>query len=199
MLDFFSLHPATRILLWVSLAFFSFSADPRGLLALSFLLAVLLWRQQGGNEFFRLLRRIRWILLSLLVIYAFATPGKTIFPEGPTREGLIAGTTQAWRIVLTIALLAFLQGSTSREKILSGIYTLLLPLKRLGIGVERIAVRLLLTLHYAEEKTGGNWMEKIRHAFGETDCSGTVLSMTLYRFRLRDWVAFLILAAALTQ
>lgn len=198
MLDLFSLHPATRIIFWIALAIFAFSADPRALVALSLALALILWLQ-GGSGFFRLLRRIRWILISLLMIYALATQGTPLVPEigGPTLEGLVSGATQAWRIVLTIALLAVLQGSTSREKMLSGIYTLLLPLKRFGVRVERIAVRLLLTLHYAEEKKTGNWRERIQDAFREKECTRMDLSIILYRFRIRDGVAFLALAAVL--
>ena len=195
--DFFALHPATRILLWISLAAYAFVSGPRPLAVLSLVLAVLLLLQ-GNNLFFRLLRRIRWILLSLLAIYAFETPGEYFFPAmgGPTFEGLVSGGIQAWRIALTIALLAFLQGSTSREEMLSGIYTLLLPLNR-WVDVERIAVRLLLTLHYAEEKGQGDWRERILDAFRDAEYPRTSLKLPLYPFRMRDGAAFLALAAAL--
>lgn len=196
MLDFFYLHPATRILLWIALAMFSFSAHPIALSALSLVLAIFLGLQ-GWGGFFGLLRRIRWILISLLMIYAFSTPGEPLFPEGPTLEGLASGAMQAWRIILTVALLAFLQGSTSREKMLSGIYTLLFPLKRFGLEVERIAVRLMLTLHYAEEKRNGDWKALILDAFRENEVPATNLSLSLYRFRMRDGAVFLALAAAL--
>ena len=197
MLDFFALHPATRILLWISLAAYAFVSGPRPLAVLSLVLAVLLLLQ-GNNLFFRLLRRIRWILLSLMVIYAFETPGEYFLPGmgGPTFEGLASGGIQAWRIVLTIALLAFLQRSTSREEMLSGIYTLLLPLSR-WVDVERIAVRLLLTLHYAEEKGKGGWRERILDAFRDAEYPLVSLKLPFYHFRMRDGAAFLALAAVL--
>lgn len=197
MLDFFALHPATRILLWISLAAYAFVSGPRPLAVLSLVLAILLLLQ-GNNLFFRLLRRIRWILLSLLAIYAFETPGEYFFPGmgGPTFEGLVSGGIQAWRIVLTIALLAFLQGSTSREEMLSGIYTLLLPLRH-WFDVERIAVRLLLTLHYAEEKRQGDWRERILDAFRDLEHPQVSLKLPLYPFRMRDGAAFLALATVL--
>jgi len=197
MLDFFALHPATRILLWISLAGYAFVSGPRPLAILSLALAVLLLLQ-GNRLFFKLLRRIRWILLSLMAIYALETPGKCLFPAmgGPTFEGIVSGGTQAWRIVLTIALLAFLQGSTSREEMLSGIYTLLLPLKR-WFDVERIAVRLLLTLHYAEERRQGDWRERIFDAFRDVEHPLVSLKLPLYHFRMRDGAAFLALVAVL--
>lgn len=144
----------------------------------------------------RLLRRVRWILISLLAIYAFETPGETLFSHGPTWEGLASGGLQAWRIVLTIALLAFLQTSTSREMMLSGIHTLLTPLRR-WIDVERIAVRLLLTLHYAEEKQRGDWRDRLNDVFREKDEPELVMTLPVYRFGMRDLSAFLVLALAL--
>lgn len=193
MLDFFSLHPATRILLWVSLVVFAFSAPLRALLVLTAILSVFL-ALQHNVLFFRLLRRIRWILISLLLIYSFETPGNPLFPSGPTADGLVSGGMQAWRIILTIGLLAFLQGATSREKMLSGIYTLLLPMKR-WIRVDRIAVRLLLTLHYAEEGSRGDWKERIRDAFHEKEHGQLRFQLPLYQFRMRDWASLFVLAA----
>ena len=197
MRDCFALHPATRILLWISLAAYAFVSGPRLLAVLSLALAVLLILQ-GNRLFFRLLRRIRWILLSLLAIYAFETPGEYFFPAmgGPTFEGVVSGGIQAWRIVLTIALLAFLQGSTSREEMLSGIYALLLPFRR-WFDVERIAVRLLLTLHYAGERGQGDWRERIFDAFRDVEHPLASLKLPLYHFRMRDGAAFLALVTVL--
>lgn len=198
MRDFFSLHPATRVLLWIALAVFAFSSDHRELLLLTAALALPLFFQ-GFGLFFGMLSRIRWILVSLLTIYAFETPGTALFPLGdfsPTIEGLVSGATQAWRILIAIALLAILQGATSREQILSGIYTLLQPLKR-WIDVERIAVRLLLTLHYADEKRQGDWRERLLDAFREREYAQVTLRLELHRFRARDGAALLALAAAM--
>ena len=195
MRDFLSLHPATRMLLWISLAIFSFSAAPTHLAVLSLaILASLVFH--GGRLFLRLLRRVRWILVSLLAIYAFETPGEALFSHGPTWEGLASGGLQAWRIVLTVALLAFLQASTSREMMLSGIHTLLMPLRR-WINIERIAVRLLLTLHYAEEKKQGDWRERLNDVFGEKEEPELVMTLPVYRFGMRDLYAFLAIALAL--
>ncbi len=195
MSDFFSLHPATRILLWVALAVLTFSARAEMLFFLSLFLSFMLLCQ-GNRLFFRLLRRIRWILLSLFLIYAFETPGNPVFHAGPTLEGLVSGTIQAWRIVLTIAFLAFLHATTSREEMLSGIYTLLVPFRR-WMNVERIAVRLLLTLHYAEEGGGGNWKERIRVAFVDKACDRSSFLLPLYSFRMRDGAALLAAASVM--
>ncbi len=193
MLDFFALHPATRILLWMGLAALAFSASWPALSCLTVVLALLLFFQ-GKTLFFKLLRRIRWILFSLLLIYAFETPGEPLFQFGPTLDGLLSGLIQGWRIMLTVGLLAFLQETTKREEMLSGLYTLLLPLKR-WIRVDRIAVRLMLTLHYAEEKRRGDWRERMRAAFCEGGSAPVKLILPIYPFRLRDGAACLALAA----
>ena len=195
MRDFFSLHPATRILIWIALAVYSFTAPPPELALLSLILAgaLILLRQ---TLFFRLLRRVRWILISLIVIYGFETPGQALFSYGPAWEGIASGALQAWRIVLTIALLAVLQGSTSREMMLSGLYSLLSPFQS-WINAERIAVRLLLTLHYAEEKATGDWRERLDAVFVEQNAPPMLMALPVYSFEMRDWAVFIMLAAAL--
>ena len=193
MLDFFSLHPATRILIWIGFAAFAFSAPTHALAWMTPFLGLLLAVQKNAL-FFRMLRRIRWILFSLILIYAFETPGEPVFHSGPTYEGLVSGATQAWRIALAMGLLAFLQEATGREEMVSGLYTLLLPLRR-WIRADRIAVRLMLTLHYAEEKLEGNWRDRVIAAFREKECSQTAMRLPIYSFRMRDGAAFLALAA----
>ena len=49
------------------------------------------------HKFIQLLRRTRWIMLSLLLIYAYTTPGQPLLGSlgafSPTREGLTAFVT----------------------------------------------------------------------------------------------------------
>lgn len=102
----------------------------------------------------RLVRRTRVLLIALIILYAFATPGTPLIAGwvqwNPTYEGVRAGGLQAWRLLLMISALALLLARMQREQLLAGIYILLLPLKFLGVPVARIAVRLWLTLHYVE-------------------------------------------------
>lgn len=147
------IHPATRIVLWLLLAAAIGRLQATELLPVSALLALPLVVVRG-NHFLRLMRRSRWLLLALAAIYAFASPGEPLFEGlagiGPTREGLIAGALQAWRLTILIGALALLAATSTRDELLGGLYVLLRPWRWIGVDAERIAVRLWLTLHYAE-------------------------------------------------
>ncbi len=107
--------------------------------------------------FIALLQRMKWLLLTLIVLYAFSTPGEyvqqlTLVPIRPTYEGLVAGLTQMLSIIIMLACLAMLLSTTRRAQLIGGIYQLLLPLKYLRFNPEKFAVRTWLTLHYVETR-----------------------------------------------
>lgn len=169
--------------------------QPLLLLVLSGGLLALLVGYRARN-FLTLLRRTRWILLSLLLIYAFATPGLYLLPDfgsaGPSIEGIRAGVMQTWRLLLMLAALALLLRCTDREALLSGIYTLLKPLQPFGVNAERIAVRLWLTLRYAEggggQAAGQDWMTRLNLALQPGDAQPEVLRLRVASLRWTDWL-----------
>lgn len=111
----------------------------------------------GGIEFFRLLKRVRYVLVFLLIVYAFNTPGEYLpgwyFEMAPTYEGVVAGIEQALRLSLVLAGLAILLVTTNRDQLIAGLYYLAFPFRFLGLDPERFAVRLWLTLYYVEHGT----------------------------------------------
>jgi energy-coupling factor transport system permease protein len=108
-----------------------------------------------NKSFVHAVRRMRWLLLSLIIIYAFGTPGELIplFPINfsPTYEGLLLGWLQIEKLLIALAALSILLISSSREQMLLGLYMLLMPFKFIGLNIERFAARLMLTLDYVEE------------------------------------------------
>ncbi len=108
-----------------------------------------------NSQFLRILKRMRWLWLSLLLIYALSTPGEYMMnfpgPFKPTFEGFNAGVMQAARLCAAVACLHLLVLTSKKEELLAALYYLLLPLKLFGLKVERFAARLYLTLEYAEE------------------------------------------------
>lgn len=113
----------------------------------------------GTASALKLLKRARWLFLSILLIYAFATPGEYVagFPDAfaPTYEGLQSGLMQALRLAAMLGALSLMLATSSREQFMSGIYFLLRPFRLLGISPERFSARLWLTLHYAETMPKG--------------------------------------------
>ncbi|PKO26313.1 MAG: hypothetical protein CVU35_00130 [Betaproteobacteria bacterium HGW-Betaproteobacteria-8] len=157
------MHPSVRII-----ALFVFAVLIYGLSGYALYLACILmlvslfcfdflkcrWSSFPGlAEFLKILKRVRYILLFLFIVYAFNTPGEYIssgYSIAPTYEGIVAGIEQALRLASILAGLALLLVTTDRDQLLSGLYYLARPFRYSGLDPERFAVRLWLTLYYVE-------------------------------------------------
>ena len=193
------LHPATQILTWcVMVAAMQFLTPVRLLIAGSVVLlfAFLLSR----HKFVQLLRRTRWIMFSLWLIYAYSTPGETLSdalgPFSPSLEGLLDGGLQLMRLLIALAGLAILLDRLHRQQLMAGLYSLFAPLQWLGLSRARLAVRLALTLHYAEVVMLRtlSWQDNLRSLFEPHGEVTKALLLPVYRFTLAD---ALLLAGAL--
>jgi energy-coupling factor transporter transmembrane protein EcfT len=115
----------------------------------------------------RLLRRTRWLLVVLLLTYAYALPGDALWPRlgwaSPVIEGLQQGTLRIARLVLMLAGLAVLLATTSRPRLIYGLYSLARPLTWFGFDRRAFAVRLGLTLDYVEQAPRpARWLDALR-------------------------------------
>lgn len=112
------------------------------------------------SEWLKLVKRMRYILFFLMIVYALNTPGEYVanwnFMMTPTYEGVTAGIEQTLRLALILAGLALLLVNTGREQFIAGLYYLMQPFRYLGLNPERFAVRLWLALYYVEhgQQTG---------------------------------------------
>lgn len=152
----------------------------------------------GTASALKLLKRARWLFLSMLLIYAFATPGEYVagFPDAfaPTFEGLQSGLIQALRLAAMLGALSLLLATSSREQFMAGIYVLLRPFRILGVSPERFSARLWLTLHYAETMPKGiikhlkqqGWsLDELLNAEQDAPESVTLMCPA---FRAYDWL-----------
>ena len=107
------------------------------------------------QHFFQLIKRMRWLFVSLLLVYAYATPGEYLaflpLNVAPSFEGLHLGLMQIAKLLIAVASLSALFASASKSQLMAGLWTLLSPLRLVGLNVERFTVRMLLTLHYVEK------------------------------------------------
>ncbi len=196
-------HPAVQILVWVLLALLAQRVHPLVLVGLSSFLFILALRL-CATQLLRLLRRTRWILFSLLLIYAYITPGTALWPPlgilAPTREGLLDGLLQLGRLLSVLSGLAILLELLPQAQLISGLYTLAYPLRWLGLSRERIAVRLALTLEYAESAmrdTASDWKKTIGDAL-RPDASGVEhIELRQQPFRIVDALILVTGAAVL--
>lgn len=159
-----------------------------------------------SNQFFRSIKRLKWFFLVLIIIFAFNTPGEYVLTSSafisPTYEGLIAGGTQALRIMAMLAALSLVLACNTRQQLISGFYFLFSPLNYLGLDVARFAARLWLTLHYVEsqqEKDKQQFFSYLKNmsfaALNETTHEDVDISFALPEFMLLDYVSIILLAA----
>jgi energy-coupling factor transport system permease protein len=195
-------HPTVLIFLWVCLTIAMQSLQVVALLFTGVPLLIAAYALSAARLFI-LLRRTRWIMLSLLLIYAYATPGVAVWGQlaqfSPTHEGLIDGLLQLCRLAFALAGLAILLGLLSQPQLIGGLYTLAYPLRYLGLSRERIAVRLALTLHYAESAmldTATDWRASIEQMLAPAEIKQDSIELHTTPFTLRDGL-LLIMACAL--
>lgn len=185
-------HPAAQILTWCLLvAILQFLAPGILLISAGFVLLIALLL--SSRKLVQLLRRTSWIMLSLLLIYAYATPGQPLLDAlgmfSPSREGLSDGVLQLLRLLSALAGLAILLDRLHRQQLIAGLYILFAPLRLIGVSRERAAVRLALTLHYAEVamlRETHTWQDNLRSLFEPHDDTGKPMELTHYRFGIGD-------------
>jgi hypothetical protein len=145
------LHPAFRILLLLVLAalLFQYSLGALGIV----LALVLLGAAADGREtlagILAALRRIRWLLLSIVIIYLWIAPEPD--PAGasawlPSWEELDTALRRSGVLVVLVAAVELLRRRTGAPHMAAGLVFLLQPLAWLGLEIEVFARRLALTL-----------------------------------------------------
>ena len=186
------LHPAVLILTWIFLAIAIQSAHANELLLVGMpplVIALVL----ASPRLFTLLHRTRWIMLSLLLIYAYSTPGEAVWPQlaqfSPTIEGGMEGLLQWCRLIFALAGLSIALSLLSQQQLISGLYALGYPLRYVGLSRARVAVRLALTLRYAESAlldTAANWRENMEKMMVQVAVKQQSIELQTIPFTRRD-------------
>lgn len=145
-------HPANWILCWLLVACWLHRLQPTPLV-FSALLLITCASLRDGRRWWRMLRRLRFLLLALAIVYGWNTPGIRLgaWAWAPSEEGLRLGVLQVLRLLGLLASLHCLLAGLGRAKLFSGLYTLATPLALFGAWRERCALRLALTMDFAEE------------------------------------------------
>ena len=196
-------HPALQIYIWICLALLTQILHGYSLMLLAGILVALAFTL-CRERFFFLLRRTRWILLSVLIIYAYSSPGNALWPHlgafSPVAEGVVGGLMQISRLATMLAGLSILLTLLTHAQLVSSLYTLSAPLSYLGLARERIAVRLALTMQYAEtamQDTANNWRGSIEHMLAPVQAEPGFIELHDAPFSRSDWILFAIVSLAL--
>jgi energy-coupling factor transporter transmembrane protein EcfT len=171
------MHPFVKILLFIFTLFIMSYVNNAYLWAMCIVLCVHAFLS-ARISFLRLIKRMKWLFLSILIVYGLTTPGEYIqhipVQISPTVEGVVLGGGQIARLLIALATLNILFSTSSKEQLLNGLHLLLLPLNLLGLNVNRFTARLFLTLDYVEELAV---KEKFKFRFDQLE---NLLSTTLF-------------------
>lgn len=145
------IHPLVRLLSLLVFVVAAGQASPALLLAgLVILLSLfLLFRVRPGGGLLRMLYRLRWLFLAIIVVYGWWTPGTPVFPAladfSPVVEGLESGFYRVCALLLIVCSVYLTFEITPREKLLAGLLQLAGPFAGQAAR-ERFAVRVLLVM-----------------------------------------------------
>lgn len=104
----------------------------------------------AASTFARLTARLRWILLSMLIIYTCFTPGESLLPDMPelpfTYEGLLGSLLQTLHLMAMLALVACVLQRYTTQQLLSGLYQGLSACRVPEHALQRVVARLALIM-----------------------------------------------------
>jgi hypothetical protein len=184
------LHPASLLLAWVA------AAVALQQLPLSGLLFAAVWivpfaMLLAPLRAWHMIRRSRWLLLSLALLFAFGTPGR-VLPPIPwlTIEGLQLAAEHLLRLSLLLLLLALLLQRLQLGRLMSGLFLLLAPLAPLGFDRRKAVARLTLVIDYVESDQAKTWRDWLAPA---AEPAPAPVALALTPIGGADYVAMLLL------
>lgn len=199
-----NVHPALWIVIWCVFAILAQRLELGWLATVAAPVGALVV-YHAPQETLRLLKKARWLLLAIVVMFAVATPGERIpcalGALGVTYDGLHLAAEHLLRLVMLLGTLASLFRQLGRGGLLSGLYFLLRPI---GGWRERLVVRLMLALEYAEkegsDKRWRDWLSEVPgNGPGEGPGEGPQsVRLAIVPMRLGDRIAFGLLLALAT-
>lgn len=186
------MHSGLLLLSWLAaVALVQFV--PAGALAGLALACLAIAALLAGARLKRLLRRTRFLLLAIFILFAWFTPGEAIFagwPQAsPTREGMVLAAEHLARLVAVVCSVAVLLERLPVDRLVGGLHALCRPLAWIGLPVERVALRLMLVLRYVESSAGdgrGDWRAWLLGDGDMQDCAA--VRLTVEPIRLRELV-----------
>ncbi len=189
------MHPALSLLLW-GLAVIGVQLQTGWLLA--GLTTGLLGLSAGlaGARLARLLRRSRFLMLAILVLFAGFTPGQRVWLAPAwlplTEEGTVLAAIHLARLASVVALVAILLERLPRADLVLAISVLVSPVRWLGGDPRRFAVRLALVLDLVAERSASDWRSWL-----DAPAPGEVPGSIPWRQRAFGWLDGAVLAGIL--
>jgi hypothetical protein len=154
------MHPSVVLAVWFSAVLLT-QVLPSTVLAPAGVLVLALAGALVRRHFAALLKRSKWILLTLFLTFVFLTPGERWLAGVPvSHEGLLSGGDHLMRLLSVLLAVAWLVGGRSTGWLLSAMWGALGVFR--AAWATRFIVRLALTLRYAgESDLHASWRKKL--------------------------------------
>lgn len=150
-----TLHPQYRLLLLLLLAVLLPQLELLALALLQCLLLLACFRVGQLNSWWQSFLRLKWLLISIAVLYGWFTPGlpivEVVSVNMPTREGLWLALSRTLLLASLVAAVTWLVKPLSASVLAVALTRLLSPLAGLGLNIDVFAKRLALTLNAVSE------------------------------------------------
>lgn len=115
----------------------------------------------ASTRCWRLVKRIRFLLLAIVILFAGFTPGEAVFIDwpgiSPSWEGVNLAAEHGGRVLAVVFCVAMLMELLPAQRLVGGLYALVQPFRRVGFPAHRVAVRTLLVLEYVDSDEKVSW------------------------------------------
>lgn len=151
------MHPVIRILCFLSLVTALARANFPFILLADGLFLIFALNSPGDIFAFawRLVRRMRWFWLSIILLYSLMTPGGghsiMLGALELSLGGFWLGLARCLALLTVLLFFALLIHTTPPTQLQGALYWLLLPLRYLGLPANRVSIRVALTLQKIHE------------------------------------------------
>jgi energy-coupling factor transport system permease protein len=154
------MHPVIRIIsVLVTIAFLA-HPEPGVLLFVTSILLLYALSQDSIKlgELVHYIRSLRWLLITIVILYMWMTPGMPLFESEyvspylvPSIEGLQIALQRVISLLLIVCMVVLLIVNMIREELLAALCWLTRPLQIFRLDYERLSLRLMLVLDIVPE------------------------------------------------
>lgn len=177
------LHPGAQLLICLALLMAIQAISVPGLVAMLFV--VLVARAKNWRMYSVRIWRMRWLFLSIWLVFAFSTPGEAYqgWLWAPTYEGLGEASLHLLRIVVLLLVLLACLSHLGKKGLQIALWSILAPLQRRGVPSRALVARLALVLEHLEHPGRRHWQDLLF----STD---SLAAREVVRLELDDWQRF---------
>ncbi len=149
------MDPLVRMMCYFVIAALLWAGSVWSLLAVGLLslVTMLILAEPSLGQLWRMLWRLKWLCLSLLVVYGWLTPGEPLWKGmfSPSRDGMAMGLYRLGYLLVLVLAARIIVLSMRREQLVAALYQLMWPLGWAGRLRERLVVRLLLVFEIVRD------------------------------------------------